>query len=1284
MRETLAAIPLLFLPLTALAAGPEVSVSIVSPAAGSCYNNTDTIFTGAVLGGQAGPPVRPVQMNLSLTDNNGNGVADVISVEILANGLSVDRRQFMAPGDGVAFETGPFDVFQVEDGAQVDLTAIATVGAASAQDDVALQIDRAPPAVVSDAAIPDPRVCNAIPPPVQYHLRDNQDANPPAAVERIEFPGDGCDVRRIISVRDTCGNRQEVSATSRRPAPPGSVIGVAFAGVDEGARVGSATLTYDISGPQGCVDTLTSTLTRDGLDLGPVFSGQEIADQGNYTATVQVSSCGTASPQAVRHFTVLATPVANAGGPYTVEQDRTVRLCGTQSHAAPELGGIIGYHWDTNNDGYYDPREGSTECIDFDASVGDGVYPVRLKVESGNHAFAEVVTTVTVTDVTPTCVLQVPDHDTPEGVPAEFDASASTDGNIYERIQLYEWDFGDNNPPMLAVGLVRPTHSFMQPGDYTVTLHVHDIDSACVATGRVHITDVAPICHSAQASQDGSLVEGQPVQFTSDTEPGSGSAPITDIAWEFGDGDRQSGALNYSATHTYQNDGDFRVNVVVSDATSHVNCAPFEVHVADLEPVAELAGAAVAMECDRVDFNALNTRAGGDADPLASIDWDFGDNTPVVHGNPNVLLQNHVFNDNGTFTVTLTARDEDSSTSATRSITIFDASPTAEFEAHYPDGSDHGHEGEPMELDASLSTAGAPCDPIGHYLWDFGDGETTEGADKALVQHAWPDEGDYTVRVTVTDEDGSESTAEHTVHIVNVAPTVELSIDDPEPEIGVSYTFTATVHDVPGDIISYTWDMGDDSPPETDAVVQHAYQLQGPRVITVHVDDGDGGTARAELAVTVTRARPRINCSVLPDLGDEFQGTEGEELQVSCELTSVENEPGQFDGPLLVPEPQLPSGAGWEIRNGVPPEQHKTAVVTWTPSYMDAGQVSFIVRGVAPSGLTRDVEVVLNIAEAGTPYAAAGSVVNGEGRVTVVEYGRDPLSHGVTFEPRSEVSVGSGMGSLAASEDGRWVFAATPGSGGIGVVDMWADPPAFGRLIRTGAETVALAVGGDRVYSISAADGTLSTTDTTTLKLLRSIPVAPVVRPLDIVYVPAGVGGLPSARILVVGGNGQIALIDPTRAEAGGNNAILASRHLGGVLQRAALDATAAEIHIADGKTRTLYTVGVAELVADFANANLTSTSLTFGARDLAAADGTLWAPTSGGLAELGGGAAPTFHRTEHTPAIAIVSDEVYPGGGVLMMSPDGLDHRSGDLDLVLHTTGRPSTRRLAAFVTLH
>lgn len=167
------------------------------------------------------------------------------------------------------------------------------------------------------------------------------------------------------------------------------------------------------------------------------------------------------------------------------------------------------------------------------------------------------------------------------------------------------------------------------------------------------------------------------------------------------------------------------------------------------------------------------------------------------------------------------------------------------------DGPYTGTEGTAVHFNAGGST-----DPDGDaltYAWDFGDGSTGTGA---TPTHAYSDNGNYAVKVTVTDPYGAESTATTSVMVVNVAPTVAAFAGETILR-GETYASAGTFADAGKDSWTATVDYGDGSGVKPLALagngfsLSHAYATAGTFTVTVRVtdDDGDTGTRTATVVV---------------------------------------------------------------------------------------------------------------------------------------------------------------------------------------------------------------------------------------------------------------------------------------------------------------------------------------------------------------------------------------------------------------------------------------------------
>jgi DNA/RNA endonuclease G (NUC1) len=163
--------------------------------------------------------------------------------------------------------------------------------------------------------------------------------------------------------------------------------------------------------------------------------------------------------------------------------------------------------------------------------------------------------------------------------------------------------------------------------------------------------------------------------------------------------------------------------------------------------------------------------------------------------------------------------------------------------------------------EASFSAAGSidPNGSIVSYAWDFGDGSAGSGA---TVTHVYAQDGVYTARVVVTDNDGLTDTATVTVTVTNVAPVVG-TVPDATVNMGSAYTVAATFTDPGADTWTATVDWGDGTTPGTVTTttrsfsLTHTYAAANLYTVTVTVADDDT-SASGTHSVTVAQAAPAL------------------------------------------------------------------------------------------------------------------------------------------------------------------------------------------------------------------------------------------------------------------------------------------------------------------------------------------------------------------------------------------------------------------------------------------
>ncbi len=463
------------------------------------------------------------------------------------------------------------------------------------------------------------------------------------------------------------------------------------------------------------------------------------------------------------------------------------------------------------------------------------------------------------------------------GLTCTFDASASADAD--GTVVGYAWNFGDGS----TGSGVTASHTYAAAGSVSPSLVVTDDGGATATTARTINIKAAP----ADAYGKSVLVDG-PALFWRLDETGGSTA--TDASVNNANG-MYSGGVGYRTPGATS--GGYGVTV---DGSSGL--------ISSQQPTT---GPSVFTE--ELWFNTTSTNGGklmgfGDAQTGNSSNYDrhiWMDGDGTLHfgtwtGNANVVSSGPGYNDgkwhqvagsigaNGMVLYVDGAQVDTNANTGSQPYTGYwrvggDTSwggnpyfagsvdeaavyPTvlsaARIAAHYANS---GNINQPptaaftpscTNLDCSFdgSASADPDGTIASYAWDFGDGSTGTGAKPA---HSYAAAGTYPVTLTVTDNQGATSTANHSVTVTapvpaNQAPTAAFT--PACTNLSCSFDGSASA-DPDGTIASYAWDFGDGST-GTGAKPAHSYAAAGTYPVMLTVTDNQGATGSVSHSVTVT------------------------------------------------------------------------------------------------------------------------------------------------------------------------------------------------------------------------------------------------------------------------------------------------------------------------------------------------------------------------------------------------------------------------------------------------
>jgi PKD repeat protein len=228
---------------------------------------------------------------------------------------------------------------------------------------------------------------------------------------------------------------------------------------------------------------------------------------------------------------------------------------------------------------------------------------------------------------------------------------------------------------------------------------------------------------------------------------------------------------------------------------------------------------------------------------VASFQWNFGDG-----GTASGLSVTHTYSKIGTFPVTLTVTDQVGRTNfVTQSITIGQGQlPGATFVVSPASPVVN----QTINFNASGSQA-APGHNIVDFAWTFGDGTNGDGA---LVTHAYPQAGTYTVTLQTTDDAGRKSAlTAQTITVTTGIPIAQITVSPPSGPVGTNFSFIGSQSTAaPGrTIVRYDWNFGDGAS-GSGATTSHRYLTSGTFTVTLIVTDDQGNTGIATASVTVS------------------------------------------------------------------------------------------------------------------------------------------------------------------------------------------------------------------------------------------------------------------------------------------------------------------------------------------------------------------------------------------------------------------------------------------------
>ncbi len=271
---------------------------------------------------------------------------------------------------------------------------------------------------------------------------------------------------------------------------------------------------------------------------------------------------------------------------------------------------------------------------------------------------------------------------------------------------------------------------------------------------------------------------------------------------------------------------------------------------------------------------------------ITNFSWDFGDGDFAYIADPL-----HIFDEYGTYDVSLTVRDDDWLTSSVVVTIRVNALPVPVIVA------------DPLVvwLGESIAFDGSdswdPDGTVAFWFWNFDDGVTSS---EVALDHLFDSPGFYNVSLKVADDLNSIATGYLLVEVRNRLPHASFAIAPAEGNTTVEFGFVDSSSDPDGTVVIWAWDFGDGNSSSGTAVA-HRFALPGSYTVTLTVTDNHGGSNATIQTLEVANALPLLEFAIPQGIWD------GGRWIVPVDATLVLNSSGSHD-----PE-GLPLSFTWDI-----------------------------------------------------------------------------------------------------------------------------------------------------------------------------------------------------------------------------------------------------------------------------------------------------------------------------------------------------------------------------------
>ena len=449
--------------------------------------------------------------------------------------------------------------------------------------------------------------------------------------------------------------------------------------------------------------------------------------------------------------------------------------------------------WGDGRSESFTPPVGERSFERFHSYRNDGDYSITVRINDGPGGADDSRTRqITVQNAAPSITFltgAIGSEGTPINVQGAFTDSGPDDTHKVD----IDWGDGQistsvplkpNGKSFVASHTYDDDSTGLADGAYQVQVTVIDeADAASRTTGTIQtiISNVAPEISSLGGSLTADEGVGVIRLIGSFTDAGADDSHSVFIQW----GDGQSTLFeaigrSFNVPHSYDDDGSYPITVTVTDdelASVRGNASA---------TIKNVAPSGLQLSATTVNENDITNLTGSFLDPgsldshVVAIDWGDGSSetlTPAIATGVRDFSAQHQYLDDDDYRVSVTVTDDDQAS--------VDGNTTAKVNNVAPSGlqlsATEANENDLTSLTGSFADPGSLDSH--KVLIDWGDGSSETlapaigvGTRNFVATHQYFDNDDYSVSVTVTDDDLGSGNGGTTAKVNNLAPVAQFDV----------------------------------------------------------------------------------------------------------------------------------------------------------------------------------------------------------------------------------------------------------------------------------------------------------------------------------------------------------------------------------------------------------------------------------------------------------------------------------------------------------------------------